>query len=681
MYIFHRFLLFIALMIGCNIAYGQYIIPDEKLIDYSAEDLSLRDVLNELGETAEVTIAFQEEIIPGDSIVNLSVRRERLGKVIDYLIEPHGLKYKIIGNQIVILKDKFKKADDKITISGYLKDQDSGEGLVNAYVYLFDESEGTYTNEYGFYSFTIDKGVRRVYYSYLGYDLGIHEFALAKDTTIDIALKADNRLSEIIITEQKIKPEIDFPEVASFDVLPIDKINSTVSLGGEPDVLRMAYAEPGITTGADGFGGMSVRGGATNQNLILYDGIPVYNANHAFGLFSIFNSNVIKSAKLYKGAFPSHYSGRLSSVMDIRTREGNNQKLSGDFSVGLLTVKGSLEGPIKKDKSLFLISARRTFVDPWIKTLTEYLNEREGKMGHTDAYFLDLNAKLNFSLGQNSKVYFSYYTGEDNFENNTLEPVEENNKSREIIDQTAWDSKNTLASLRWNLRMSHKAFLNVSSYYSKYTFGSFEYDRVNELEAGQQVNQFYTAGYYQSQIIDKGIKFELDYIPNIKHRFKIGGGYIEHDFTPGLILADNFDNLTSGEEDLTANQLSGLIDEPDLLGKEYEFYIEDNIRINKYTHLNLGYNQMVVNTGKTFFIPQPRILFSTGSKKYNLKMSWGRMGQYLHNLTNTGLGIPVDVWLPSTDKLQPETSWIASMGHFLTGDKLGRVDWSYITKD
>ncbi len=552
-----------------------------------------------------------------------------MGKVIDYLIADHGLKYKIVGNQIVIQKDPYKSISEKITISGYLRDQESGEALISANIYLYDKTQGTTTNEYGFYSITIDKGLQRLYYSYLGYDLGIQEISLIKDTVVNIQLSPFNRLSEIVITEKRINPELDFPENAPVNVISIDKLSSSLPMGGEPDILRFTYSLPGVTSGADGFGGMSVRGGATNQNLILFDGIPVYNANHAFGLFSIFNSNVIKSAKLYKGAFPSHYSGRLSSVLDIRTREGNNQTLHGDFSVGLLTLKGSLEGPIQKGKSSFLISARRTFVDPWIKALTEYLNEKEGKSGNTDIFFFDINAKINFSLGPKSKLFLSYYTGNDNFDTVALDPDESNNI--ETFDQTFWDSGNNLASLRWNFQLSHKAFLNISTYYSKYIFSSFDHDRVNFIEGGNQVDFFYSAGYYQSEIKDLGFKFDLDFIPSPKHKIKIGGGYIKHDFSPGLLLVDNFDNLTEGEELVTVSQLKSLLSEEILSGNEMEFYFEDNIRLGKYSYLNLGYNQLIVDSGKKYFIPQLRVLFTTGSENYKLKLSWGQMAQYLHN--------------------------------------------------
>ena len=458
----------------------------------------------------------------------------------------------------------------------------------------------------------------------------------------------------------------------------MDKISSTIPLGGEPDILRLALAQPGITSGADGFGGLSVRGGSTNQNLILYDGIPVYNANHAFGLFSIFNSNVIKSTKIYKGAFPSHYSGRLSSVMDIRTREGNNQRLSGDFSIGTLTLKGSLEGPIIKDKASFLLSVRRTFVDPWIEMLTESLND-SNEEGSTSIYFLDMNAKVNWSLGDKSKLFLSYYTGQDDFRNDNTKFNDDQTETR--LNELSWDSKNTLASARWNFQLSQKSFLNLSAYLSNYRFDSFDHDRVDLFEGGNFSDAFYDAGYYKSEITDKGVKAELDFIPAAKHKIKIGGGIIKHEFSPSLLIADHFDMIRPLEEKLTKDDLENTSEDEIINGTEYEFFIEDNIRLGQHSELNLGYNQLIINTGKTFFIPQPRVLFSTGSSRYRFKASWGIMGQYLHTLTNSGLGVPVDVWLPSTDLIEPESAWIASVGQTFKFKKLGSFSTELFYKD
>jgi len=670
-----RLVLLICSLLTCFQLSSQRIIPDEKLIDYSCENLTLREVLFELSEQSNVSIAFQEQIIPGDSIVSLSIRKQRLGKIIDFLILDHALKYKIVGNQISIIRDKFKKVEETVTISGYLKDAESGETLVNANIFVQDKSLGTITNEYGFYSFTVPKGQHRIYFSYLGYENGINEITADKDIEFNVELEPSNFLKEIVITETKLTPiPLNDIDIASANVLPIDQIRSKLPLAGEPDVMRLALTMTGVTSGADGFGGMSVRGGATNQNLVLFDGIPVYNSNHAFGLFSIFNSRVIKSAKLYKGAFPSHFSGRLSSVLDIRTREGNYREFSGEVSLGLLTGSVALEGPIVKEKASFLISARRTLVDPWLEALSREINKGQGKEGQTQLYFYDINGKVNFNIGKHSKIYLSYYTGDDFFETDVTDIKDSGGINSRSRNQDNWSTGSNLGSIRINSRLSQKMYLNLTGYSSINSFVAFDHDRLVRSESELDSTVSYDAGFYQSKIEDLGFKAEFDFLPNSKHRFKFGVGYLNHKFSPGLLTVNQSDSLTLNNIPVISEDLQERLDEPNLDGNEIEIFIEDHIRLGKHTNLNIGYNHMLVTAGtRNYHIYQPRLLFSTGSENYTFKTSVGRMGQYLHSLNNTGLGIPIDVWLPSTAKIAPETSWAMTVGNFIQNDKIGQM--------
>ena len=494
---------------------------------------------------------------------------------------------------------------------------------------------------------------------------------LRYDTIVNVKLDPNNLLQEVVITDKKVIPILDKEDMfqnASVNILPLERINSSLPVGGEPDILRLAYTMPGVTSGSDGFGGLSVRGGSTNQNLILFDGIPVYNSNHLFGLFSIFNSNVVKSAKLFKGAFPSHYSGRLSSVLDIRTREGNNQRLAGDISLGLLTAKASIEGPIIKDKASFLFSARRTTVDAWINSFNNLINNDPLINRDTDISFYDINAKLNFNVGFNSRIHFSYYQGNDNFDNSvtTFTP----DMQFTDIDELNWNSGNRLLSVKWNGQLSPKSFFNVTAYRSSYDFSSFDHDRVDQNgSAGELLQTNFDAGFYETNIDDLGLRLDIDIDPNPKHKLKVGGGYIKHNFRPKFIFLNDGDNLILDDERLTQQLLDDEGENVNITGSEIDVFIEDEIKLGQFTSLNVGYNQMVISAGKTFFIPQPRILFKTGSEKHTFKMSWGRMGQFLHSLSNTGLGVPSDIWLTSTAALPPEISWTATVGQFFKTKK------------
>ena len=654
---------------------AQAIIPDERIIDYECSDKRFRNVLFELSEISSVTIAWQDQLIPSDSLVSLKFNQAKLSDVLIVLLEPHDLMYKIVGGHITIVKDPLSGIGPTVTLSGYITDAETGESLVNAHLYTLANNKITFSNEYGFYSFTLPKGKQSIYISYVGYERFKQELFLKADTTLDISMQPSSYLREVLISDKEyiLSPEYN-DELASVYQIPLNRLNRSVSLAGESDIFRTAIASAGVSTGADGFGGMSIRGGSENQNLVLLDGIPVYSSNHAFGLFSIFNSSVIKSAKLYKGTMPAHYSGRLSSVMDIRTREGNSKEFQGHLGLGLFTSKISLEGPIKKDRSSFLISARRTFVDPWLLSATKALNKRIGKEGGTDFSFYDLNAKLNFKVADHSRLYFSFYSGSDYFNYDVSSFSENQNTSLTDQSQIIWNTGNTLASVKLNTKLSQKLFSNVKLFLSEYSFDAFDHDRLvsRNTQSNEWIYSEFEAGYYKSAIQDLGLRLEFDYIPSSEHMMKFGLSRVDHDFSPGLVLADEDDGLVSGMEAITNEILSNRLSDPEVNAKEWEFFFSDEINLSPRSRINIGYNHLLINSqGRTYSIAQPRILFSTEANNYRFKASWGQMGQFLHSLLNTGLGMPIDVWLPSTENLAPETSWMITNGHFIRTENIG----------
>jgi len=534
---------------------GQYVIPDEVLVTYQANKKPLKEVLLDLSEKSEVSIAFQDEIIPVDSLVSITIRRKQLGLALDELLEDTNVKYKNIGSSIVLVNDIYKQTKgDKKTISGVLTDIESGETLVFANVFLFDKSAGVTTNEYGFYSFTLPKGLQRIYYSYAGYQQEIREIELIEDQVMNVQLKPYNiLLNEVVISDKRKSNQEEVPQ--SQDVLPVDKINSMLPLGGDADVVRLSQMMPGVNSGADGFGGLSVRGGSVDQNQILLDGVPIYNTNHALGLFSVFNSQIIKSATLIKGSFPARYGGMLSSVLDIRTRDGNKNRLRGDLGVGLLAMKGSLEGPIG-DKGSFLVAARRTFADIWIGSITSALNESNQKRGSTNYYFYDLNAKLNFELNDKSQLFINFYNGKDVFGNEVTSNSSLDGIRREELDVVDWNWGNTLLSLRWNNQLSKKSFLNTTLYSTRYNYRSFDHDRFSEfIEPPDNIAVNYRAGLYSSAIHDLGLRFDFDYIPSEKHTIRMGGSLINHAFSPGLLIVSNINDSALKGDTVTVETL------------------------------------------------------------------------------------------------------------------------------
>lgn len=635
-------------------------LPDEVIVSYTCANKPLTTVLDELTNRSQVNIIYSAKRLPKRKKVTIQASNEQLGVVLNVILSDFGYKYKIVGNQLVIVRDDLEEVEDLITISGYVQDSLSGERLVYANIYLLDNTKGTETNEYGFFSFTLPKGDQRVYYSYLGYKQRAIDFRLKEDSTVVIDMIPDVQLNEIVILDGN---EVEADQNTSTESrMNYDELQSMTSLGGEADVVRFANMLPGVASGADGFGGLNVRGGSSDQNLVLFDGVPVYNPGHALGIFSIFNSNVVKSATLIKGGFPARYGGRLSSVLDVRTREGSTKKMEGAVSISAVAMKASIEGPIGKNGSSYLFSGRRTFVDRWIKSITSYnyRSNGNGDIGFSNYYFYDLNGKLNFQLGKKHKLLISAYNGKDEFENE----VDRVREQGEVVERSenffGWN--NRLATVRLNSELSKKLFSKVSIYTSDYDFNSYDYDRFENYDSNNDPIAFnFKASSYLSRIADKGARIDFDYIPSPSHFIKFGGGLIQHSYNPGLANVNVNDSLITIDEPLLKADVESKIESPKLVGDEYFGYLEDQISIGYGFMLNLGVHTSYISTDNTNYLNwQPRAALMLRGESIYFKASVSKMNQYLHLISNNGLGLPAEIWLPSTDRLKPQGSWIYS---------------------
>ena len=296
----------------------------------------------------------------------------------------------------------------KYTISGTIKDAASGEYLIGASIYSIHSREGTTANNYGFYSITLARDSIQLNISYVGYEQQIVSFLLSKDTTINFALTSGTTLQEVVISGTAEDQIQETTRMGTIDV-PLEQIKSMPALLGEVDVLKVLQLLPGVQSGAEGSSGLYVRGGGPDQNLILLDGVPVYNASHLFGFVSVFNADAINHVELVKGGFPARYGGRLSSVIDIRMKEGNSKKLQGEGSVGLIASRLTIEGPVN-DKTSFIVSGRRTYIDFLARPLIEISTKGEETGGY---YFYDLNGKVNHRFNDRNTLYLSMYSGDD----------------------------------------------------------------------------------------------------------------------------------------------------------------------------------------------------------------------------------------------------------------------------
>lgn len=641
---------------------GQSILSDEVVISYASKNKPLSVVLNELSDKSGINIVFSERRIPSNSKVTISAINQPLGNILIAILKKRKCRYDLVGDEIVVSRISSRDLNRTFTISGYLSDKNTGELLVGANVYLFDKSKGTQTNEYGFYSLSLPKGIKRMYYSYLGYKQEVEEFKLNGDTILNKELIADVELNQIIILDDVENQEE--PQTVSQSKLNLDRIRTASSLMGESDVIRLVGMMPGVDGGADGLGGMNVRGGSADQNLVLLDGVPIYSPGHALGLFSVFNSNIIKNATLIKGNIPARYGGRLSSVLDVRTREGNNKKVSGDITISALAIKGAIEGPIGSNGSSYIFSARRTVLDFYIKRFTESQNELNGDIGFSVYNFMDLNGKINLKLGKKHTLYLSSFYGQDVFENEKLDVdfVSSTSTTFSKDTQLKWDWGNRVYSAKLVSQYSKKSFGRLTAYYTGFEFDSFELDDFVTTDT-IETRRVYKTGFFKSGIRDIGIKYDFDYLPNTTHLIRMGLGAIRHDFSPGLVSLNSSDQLVALGEEITPTLVESEIEDTQLKGDEFFGYIEDEITLGYGTTINFGAHVNFTKTGTNSFLNiQPRLSLLSKWDNAFFKVGLTRMNQYLHLLSSNGLGLPTDVWLPSTDRLGPEKSWIGVVG-------------------
>lgn len=643
---------------------AQSTLPDEVLINYVAKDKTLKEILIELSDKSGVNISYNDDVIPDKEIEPFFVRNKRLGLVLETILEDTDLKYRIIGNELVVLKDEYANLDDLFTLSGYITDKETGERLLYANIYdEYERSYGVESNEYGFYSIRLPKGERLVTFSYLGYQKESINISMDGDQRKNMELDPRFYLNEVVIIDKYIDPKV---EIEDLDVLPVEKLSSMSSLGGEADILRMAQLQSGISTGADGFGGLHVRGSDVDHNLILFDGVPVYNAGHALGIFSIFNSSVIKNAKLIKNGFPARYGGRLASVLDIRTKDGSLKGFHGDINLGTAAVKGSIEGPLVKDKVSFILSGRRTTLDPWIKQGSTFWVENEGFINY---YFYDLNGKLNFKLGDNHRVTVGWYNGRDRFNRNGLDITNFQTgvfagDERQEYTENIWEWGNQIGTVKWNASLGKKVFANLSFHYSKFDFSLFENTRNKQFTPTEtDTTVTFAASLFKSEIQDYGVNLDMNFLVSNNYSLRVGTNAVRHDFNPGIITQSHRDFANPEATFLTIGDLSEALEEPNLVGDEFRLYVENEVTLGKL-RFNLGAHGSMISTGSnTYQSIQPRFAMNWNfANGVSFKSGISYMNQFLHLLSNSGLGFPNDVWLPSTDLIEPQEARQASAG-------------------
>ena len=549
-------------------------------------------------------------------------------------------------------------AQQKHTISGFVVDKETGESLIGVNVIWKDQFQGTTTNAFGFYSITLPEGNVKIDFSYIGFDIYAESISLTEDLTLNIELapSAQNIQEVIVVGEETV---VDRTQSSLVEV-PVEQIKTIPAFLGEVDVLKAIQLLPGVQSGGEGTSGFYVRGGGPDQNLILLDGVPVYNASHLFGFFSVFNADAIKNVRLTKGGFPSRFGGRLSSVLEIDMKEGNMKKFQGEGSVGLISSKLSIEGPILKDKTSFIVSARRTYIDILAQPFIRKTNN-----GNPAGYFFyDINAKINHKISDRDRLYLSLYSGKDRFylsedyNSNDQKTTSDENFSYRNEADFGLEWGNLTSALRWNHLFSNKLFSNTTLTFTKYQFQtdltSSTFQRFQNM-VSQDSLQFV----YYSGIEDVGAKIDFDYIPNPNHYIRFGVNYIYHSFYPGAInLFERNVDIDSLQNQTTTILDTSFVFSERLYNNDSFLFIEDDIKVNDRLKINAGIHLAYFNTNGTAYTDvQPRISSRyIINKDWSVKASYAQMQQHIHLLSNTSVGLPIDIWVPSTDSVPPQQS-------------------------
>lgn len=505
------------------------------------------------------------------------------------------------------------------TISGNIQDAETGEALIGANIYLEHHQKGTSTNTYGYYVLEAEKDSLLITFSYLGYLNQKIKINLSKDTVLNIQLQPDNKqLREIVIQDDPLLEQFEQVQM-SYEKLDIKQSKNLPALLGEVDLLKILQLKPGVQSGNEGNSGIFVRGGESDQNLFLLDEAKVYNPTHLFGYFSIFNPDAVNSIEMYKGGFPSKFGGRLSSVVDVKLREGNQHDFSGRGGVGLIASRVTLEGPIVEDKASYLISGRRTYFDLITRQLNEMYEDDEDFSQIPDYFFYDLNTKINYKINTNNHLYLSGYFGRDVF------------SFREDFNfDFNWG--NTNATLRWNRIFNPRLFMNAS-----FVFSDFRYTIANTLqEFSFNLNSF---------IQDYNYKIDFSYLLNKEHSLSFGGEFMEHDFLVGRFRGGNQDqsvSFKSGEK---------------LKASEFGFYFNDFYQMNDRFSMDAGFRVSGFLQEDNYWNLEPRLALRYQlSPITSFKGSYSAVYQYIHLLSNSGASLPTDLWYPSTELVKPQFS-------------------------
>ena len=601
---------------------------------------------------AGAPLSYRPDQLP-QLVVRVPGGSRQLEAWLNYLLRDTELTYRTGPAGWLILPDP-NLLDREFTVSGMITDATSGERLIGAPVYVPDRNAGVLTNEYGFYSLVVRGGRVRLRASYTGYQARDLDFLLRADTTLDLRLATAANLPQIEVIARSETSELYLTETeTTVGPAEVDLVNGP---GGEPDIVNVARLLPGVTSGADGVGGLNIRGSDAGHNLVLLDGVPVYNLSHAGGLFSIFNSSAIRKADVYKDGLPARFGGRIGGVLDVHTRDGNLYHPQLSVGSSLLAAHVTAEGPISTGKSSFLVAGRYFWGGDVLRRLSRTVKARNGRTGEVGYAVHDLNFKLNQQVSDRGRLYLSLYRGLDDYTNRgrRVDDVRLLTLSGSVVDYRADQKRtedfnwgNTVGALRYNHVFNDRLFTNFRLSYSDLLVRA-DYERSDSLiRDGFEITRDISSGRFGSSIQQLGAAFDGQWRMGARAGLRFGLSADAHRFTP---------QLRAGRVPLAVHpKLSELTDAAALRATQLSAYLSYEGGVGRL-HYRAGLRGQYWRSSNGFVNLSPRLLLAYSvSGKHRLRATAERLSQPIHLVSSTVIRLPTDLWVPATRHLRPST--------------------------
>ncbi len=624
---------------------------------FSLNISSLKNALAEISKQTNYTFSYKESLIKDKQLkASFSFEKASITEILRQVLRGTKINHFVKG-KIIILSLRTKLS--YYTISGIISEKGSGESLIGASLVSAHGRKGTVSNSYGFYSLTLPEGECTLIASFIGFEKNEEQLILDKNIRLDINLMADtSSLSEVVVRARKKNANIDDVGMSTQE-MSIETIKMMPALLGETDVMKSLQMLPGVQSSGDASANLNVRGGSYDQNLILLDDAPIYNPTHALGFFSVFNPDAIKNVEIYKGGMPAQYGDRLSSVVDIRMKDGSMDKIKGAASIGTIASRLSLEGPIKKDKASFILSGRYSYAgvtaDNFVKLIEEVGFSTDYRDGN-DVSFYDLNLKVNYKINDNNRLFFSAYTGRDQF------------YFKLVDEKSSMDWGNMTSTLRWNHIFNERLFSNTTLVFSKFDYSYYVKDDIRNFEWSSELKEF-------------DVKTDFDYFLNPKNHIKFGFSANYHQIQPGKIAPRSTNSITKAytmDENLSvepAVYVSHKIDFNDKFTMQYGLRYSGFVNIGEgivYDYANADREKITGSTSyakgdvQSFFQrlePRMNMRYKINEAQ-SIKASYTRTSQNLHLLSSSSLGLPTDVWYPVNKHIKPQIADQFALGYF-----------------